>query len=162
MLFDINWGFVFTIVNLLVLYLLLKKFLFGPIRGIMEKREQLIQNQLSSAKDKEQQALALKEQYAATLADVDSEAETILEKARNRGKEEYESILQNADTDAKRMIKEAKREIQAEREKNMRQLSSEIAGLAVAAAEKAVGAMDSGFDEEMMNAFLKEEGALHD
>lgn len=162
MLFEINWGFVFTIVNLLVLFLLLRRFLFGPIQKIMERREELINGQITSAKEKEKKAFALKEQYEATLAGAGEEAEAILERARSRGLEEYEHILKAANTDAKRMIKDARSDIETEREKSMRQISSEIAGLAVLAAEKAVGKQDGAFDEEMMNAFLKEEGALND
>ncbi len=34
---SLGWGLIWTIINLIVLYLLLKKFLIGPILGIMEK-----------------------------------------------------------------------------------------------------------------------------
>ena len=37
---DIN--LVFTIINLLVLYLLIKKLLFGPVVAVMEKRKAMI------------------------------------------------------------------------------------------------------------------------
>lgn len=40
---DIN--LVFTIINLIVLYLLMKKFLFGPIIAVMEKRKAMIDEQ---------------------------------------------------------------------------------------------------------------------
>ena len=42
---DIN--LVFTIINLIVLYLLMKKFLFGPIIGVMEKRKAMIDEQFA-------------------------------------------------------------------------------------------------------------------
>lgn len=162
MLFDINWGFVFTIVNLLVLYLLLRKFLFGPVRNIMEQREKLISDQLTAAKEKERKAFALKEQYEATLAGAGTEAEAILEKARTRGEQEYDALLKDANENARQIMKQAKRDIETERERNMRELSSQIASLAVTAAGKAVGSRSGEFDEDLMNSFLKEEGALHD
>ncbi|WP_130861557.1 F0F1 ATP synthase subunit B [Bacilliculturomica massiliensis] len=162
MLFDINWGFVFTIVNLLVLYLLLRHFLFAPIRGIMEQREELIKGQLTSAKEKEDQAAALQKKYEMTMAGAGKDAQEILEKARDRGTTEYDAIIKEAKQNAVRIMDEARRDIEAERERNLRLLSSELAGLAVAAAEKAVDAQGGAFDEEMMDAFLKEEGVLHD
>ena len=44
---DIN--LVFTIINLLVLYLLMKKFLFGPVVAVMEKRKAMIEEQFANA-----------------------------------------------------------------------------------------------------------------
>lgn len=38
------WNILFTIINLVVLYLLMKKFLFKPVMGIMEKRENMIRS----------------------------------------------------------------------------------------------------------------------
>ena len=39
---EININLVFTIINLIVLYLLMKKFLFGPILNVMEQRKNMI------------------------------------------------------------------------------------------------------------------------
>ena len=53
---EININVVFTIINLIVLYLLMKKFLFGPILNVMEQRKNMIDQQFASAKDTEEQA----------------------------------------------------------------------------------------------------------
>ena len=37
---------IFTIINLLVLYVILRKFLFGRVNAILEQREKLIQEQI--------------------------------------------------------------------------------------------------------------------
>ena len=50
---EININLVFTIINLIVLYLLMKKFLFGPILNVMEQRKNMIDQQFASAKDTE-------------------------------------------------------------------------------------------------------------
>ena len=55
---DIN--LVFTIINLLVLYLLMKKFLFGPIIKVMDVRKAMIDQQFAGAKEQEDQAKALR------------------------------------------------------------------------------------------------------
>ena len=57
---EININLVFTIINLIVLYLLMKKFLFGPILNVMEQRKNMIDQQFASAKDTEEQAYELK------------------------------------------------------------------------------------------------------
>ena len=56
---DIN--LVFTIINLLVLYLLMKKFLFGPIINVMDQRKAMIDQQFAEAKERQDNAKALQQ-----------------------------------------------------------------------------------------------------
>mgnify|MGYP000589658312 CR=1 FL=1 len=55
-----NVSLLFTIINLIVFYLLLKKFLFKPVMGIMEKREKMIADGLQNATDTHNEAKQLK------------------------------------------------------------------------------------------------------
>ena len=59
---------VFTIINLLVLYLFLKKFLFGRVNAVLEQREKLIQEQVEAAEAGKTQAQALQDQYEQKLS----------------------------------------------------------------------------------------------
>lgn len=155
---NLDWNFVFTIINLVVLYLLMKKFLYRPIMNIMQQRDQLIKEQLDGAKNTEQEALALKEQYEVSLANVEKEADLILNRSKSRAQKEYDSILKDANVEAKQVMKKTEKAIETEWEKTMQNLSEEIAVLAVSVAEKAVGQQENGlFDKQMMSAFLKEE-----
>ena len=155
----LNWGFVFTIINLLVLYVLLKKFLFRPVLNIMEERDRLVRRQLDSAQDKEAEARELLARRQTALAGTEGEAHAIIEKAKATARDESEAILKDTGEEVKRLKNEAKKEIEKERERAMRGISDEIAQLAVAAAQKAIGSRDSGqLDREIMDAFLKEEG----
>ena len=53
-LLNLNWDLVWTIINLLVLFLLLKRFLFKPITEMMESRTAEIENNLKDAEDQKQ------------------------------------------------------------------------------------------------------------
>ena len=55
---EININLVFVILNLVVFYLLMKKFLFGPILNVMEQRKAMIDQQFTSAREKEEAAEA--------------------------------------------------------------------------------------------------------
>ena len=46
---NLNWNIIWTFVNLIILYILLRKFLFGPITAMMEKREGEIKSSLDNA-----------------------------------------------------------------------------------------------------------------
>ena len=75
---EININLVFTIINLIVLYLLMKKFLFGPILNVMEQRKNMIDQQFASAKDTEEQAYELKGKYEDALKSAKDESMRIV------------------------------------------------------------------------------------
>ncbi len=81
---DIN--LVFTIINLLVLYLLMKKFLFGPIINVMDQRKAMIDQQFAEAKERQDNAKALQEQYEGALKSAKEESYQIMEQARKEAK----------------------------------------------------------------------------
>ena len=123
---DIN--LVFTIINLLVLYLLMKKFLFGPIIKVMDVRKAMIDQQFAGAKEQEDQAKALKEQYEGALKSAREESFQIMEQARKEAK--------------------AQEDINTERENAMRQMKDDVASLAMEAAGKIIG-KNSGADQDL-------------
>ena len=77
---DIN--LVFTIINLLVLYLLMKKFLFGPIINVMDQRKAMIDQQFAEAKERQDNAKELQEQYEGALRSAKEESYQIMEQAK--------------------------------------------------------------------------------
>ena len=56
----IDFNLVLTIINLIVLYLILRKFLFRPVMDIMEKREKMIADGIGHANEEQDKAHALK------------------------------------------------------------------------------------------------------
>ena len=62
------WTVAWTIVNVLVLFFLLKKFLFGPVNKIMEKRQSMINSDLENAAAAKKDALEMKSEYEANIA----------------------------------------------------------------------------------------------
>ncbi len=52
----IDFNLVLTIINLIVLYLILRKFLFRPVMDIMEKREKMIADGISHANEESGQS----------------------------------------------------------------------------------------------------------
>lgn len=67
----LDWNLLFTLINLIVFYFLMRKFLIKPITNIMEERKKLIENGLSQARQNQDEALKLKEQYEAALVGAD-------------------------------------------------------------------------------------------
>ena len=148
-----NVSLLFTIINLIVFYLLLKKFLFKPVMGIMEKREKMIADGLKNASDSQEEAARLKAEYAK------AESIQIVEKAKKTAAGESERILQEANTEAVGILKDARKTIENERKQTMNDLQSEIAGLAMQAARKIVD--DTKGNQDIYDQFLKGAGDAH-
>ena len=153
--FDI-WTIAFSIINILVLFLFLKKFLFGRIQNIMDQRAAAVQADLDQAKASKEEA---HQQYEDTLSGAKQEASTIIANARTAAKEQGNQITEQAQQEASRMIQNAQKEIDAERQNTLAGAQKEIADLALAAAAKLVeGKMDDAENRNLVDAFLKEEG----
>ena len=149
----------FTIINLLVLYVFLRKFLFGRINAVLEQRSALVKGEIDSAEENSRQAQELKAQYEEKLTDARQEAAKIVADAQNRAQRAYAGKLAQAEDDAKRLRGEAEARIASEREAMLRGARSEVASLALMAAAKVAGkAMDSADDTALVDAFLSEVG----
>ena len=136
-------GIVFTIINLIVLYLILRHFLIGPIRNIMQKRDEMLAKQFADAKAKEEQAAEMKTQYEAL----------ILENAKARADSEYEKRLDQAKKEADKVVQRANVAASQEKEKMLGDVQSQISALALTAARKVL--LD-GDTKEQNAAFYRE------
>lgn len=132
-------GLVWTIINLIVLFLLLRHFLINPVSNIMEQRRKLIADGLQNAQDTQDAANRLKAEYEEALSGAKKESAEIVDKARIDARAEYDRIVGEAGAKAGNIIENAKENVRIEREQTMKELQSQIAGLAIASAEKIVG-----------------------
>ena len=150
----------FTVINILVQFLFLKKFLFGRVNAIMEKRAQMVQADLDHAKETVAEAEQLKTNYLETMSGAQSEAKELIAKAQKIANEQRDQITQQAQRDADRIMANAKKEIVLEQQRSLESAQSAIADLAMAAASKVVGAnLDDAANRDLVDAFLTEEGA---
>lgn len=148
----------FTVINLIVLFLLLRKFLINPINNIIKEREDMIAGTIADANSQKADAMKLKAQYEDTLAGVDEECRGLREKSRIEAQNEYSRIIDQADAKSVKMIKDAEKTIEVKQAKALSDMQSQIAELAMAAAGKIVG----GDDGAMYDDFLSEVGDAHD
>ena len=132
------WNIAITIVNLLVLYALMRKFLVKPVRAIMEEREQRIESQLMDASQKQEQAHNLKMEYEDKLEQAGVEASAIIQKAREIARQEQEQMIQETKDETQRIFEQSKKEIELEQEKATREAKKQISELALTAARKII------------------------
>lgn len=143
-------GLVWTIINLIVLFLLLRHFLINPVSNIMEQRRKLIADGLQNAQDTQDEANRLKAEYEEALSGAKKESAGIVDKARIDARAEYDRIVGEAGAKAGNIIENAKENVRIEREQTMKELQSQIAGLAIASAEKIVGDKEQNIYDQFL------------
>ena len=143
-------GLVWTIINLIVLFLLLRHFLINPVSNIMEQRRKLIADGLQNAQDTQDAANRLKAEYEEALSGAKKESAEIVDKARIDARAEYDRIVGEAGAKAGNIIENAKENVRIEREQTMKELQSQIAGLAIASAEKIVGDKEQNIYDQLL------------
>ncbi len=143
-------GLVWTIINLIVLFLLLRHFLINPVSNIMEQRRKLIADGLQNAQDTQDAANRLKAEYEEALSGAKKESAEIVDKARIDARAEYDRIVGEAGAKAGNIIENAKENVRIERKQTMKELQSQIAGLAIASAEKIVGDKEQNIYDQFL------------
>ena len=155
--FDIN--FIFGIIDLIVFYLLMKKFLFGRIQKVMDARKELIATQLKEADDKNTEADEKLKNYEEKIASYESEGEQIISDAKKKANDEYSRIVESANEDAQRIKSKAEADIAAESEKAKQEVKEQIAALAIEVAEKVVkNSVSDETNSSIIDEFLSEDG----
>lgn len=151
------WNIFWTIVNLVIFYLFAKKFLFGRILNVMQKRQEMISGQFDSAAQKEKEAVALKEQYESVMQNAGDESARLLQDAKKNADAQYNKIVESAAEKADRMVQDARKSIENERQAALRSVESDIAKIAMTAAEKIVeDTNDPKQNKQMYDAFMDE------
>ena len=130
------WTIFFTVLNVLVLFIGLKVFLFKPVLNIIRQREEMIQNQLAEAADREKQAEQLKNDYQERLKNADQKAEDIIAMAKNRAAEERSLAVARTKEETDKMLARAREEIRMEQELAKKEVEADVAMLAMEAARK--------------------------
>lgn len=158
----LNFGptFIWTIFNLIVLYIILKKILFKPVTQFMENRSNSIKRDLENAEKSKAEAAELKQRYENQLKAAGQEADRILNNARSRADEEYKAIISSARKEAEAILAKTREELKLERQQMLRNVKSDVAVLALAAASKVLEAnMDTESNRQLVNKFIDEAGA---
>ena len=154
---SLDWDIVWTIVNLLILFLLLKHFLFKPITKMMESRTAEIENNLKDAEDQKQKAAELTAQYEEKLQGAHAEAAQIVSEAKQRGQKEYDAILKSAAQDAQKEQERSRAALEREREEMLRGVQENVTELVLLTASKlSQKELDQESDRKLVDAFLAE------
>ncbi len=147
---------IFTFINIIVLYFILKKFLFKPVSTFMDNRTKKIQDALNMAEEAKKKIEDLKIEYDAKLKEAKQEGQVIVEDYKKMADKAYETIISNAKKEADMIIQNTKNELEIERQQVISKMKEEMADLVLATTEKVLKQnIDNKVTRKLISNFIE-------
>lgn len=148
-----------TLINTMILFLVLKHFLFKPVNKILDERKQNVEETYRQADEKLSEAARLESEYTEKLANAKEESAEIVKNATKRAQTRSDEIIAEAKKEASSLIVKANADIEKEKKRAVNQIKDEISDIALAVAEKVVEKeIDPKDHERLIESFISELG----
>jgi len=153
---DVNPGVIlWTVVTFVFLLLILKKIAWKPILNSLSERENFIKESLEKAEKAQKDAEKLIADNRANLSKAEEEAQKIIEQSRELAEKLKSQILEESKQQSKKMIADAAGEIDRKNAEAFNKLKSQVADIAVNAAEKILREnLDKDKQVKLVNKYL--------
>ena len=153
------WQIVISFANLILLFFILKRFLFKPVTAILEKRRNELDEQYRAAKTAEDEANANRTAWEGKLSGAKAEADAIVASATEQAKFRSDKIIAEATRRAEGIVAEAKTEAELTHKKALSGIKREIVDVSGVLAEKLLGREINADDHRaMIDSFIDEIG----
>ena len=146
-----------SLINLLILFLMLKKFLFKPVQKIMAARQAQVDQVYEDADKRLQSATQMKQEYEQRLSNARDEADTLVKNATVTAQKRGDQLMSEAQQQASRLKQKAEEEIEQQKKQMLNEVRQDISELAVDIASKVIereikqGDYDAFVDEFIRN-----------
>lgn len=130
------WHILISLINLVILFLVVKKFLFKPVKNMFAKREQELADKYAKADDAVEKANADRLEWEEKLSSANDRADEIINNATAVAKKRAEQIISDAGGQAEIIVNQAKTEAKLELEKARTEFKNEVIEVSSAVAEK--------------------------
>ena len=156
------WNIVYSLANLTIIFLLVKKFLFKPIQNVLAARQNEIDARYAAAQEAEEAASNDREIYAQKLTHADNEVQQILADATARAQNRADRIVTEARDKADGIVRQAQTQADLEMKKAEAGIKREIVDVSALLTEKLLGReINAGDHRDMIDSFIDELGDNH-
>ncbi len=151
------FNIVCTILNLLILYWVFRKFLFGRVDAILERRREEVDDANKAADKAIEEARATKKEYEEKISLADEEKQQILADIKKQGYDEYDRIIADAQKKSQEIITEARHNAETEADRTREIYAAELKEMVIDAATKiAATKHSSAEDSNLYDKFIDE------
>ncbi len=149
----------YTLVVFLILLVMLRKFAWGPLMGIMKEREEHVASEIDAAEQNHAEAKKLVEEQREMLKQSRVEAQELIERAKKQAEDQKDGIVAAAKEEAESIKASAVQEIQREKEQAIAALQEQVASLSVQIASKVIEKELKEEDQvKLIRDYIKEVG----
>ena len=159
--FGVHWApFIAQLINFLLICLVLKKFAYGPVQDILEKRKTRIADGEAKLAEVEQQIAESEKRTQAAIQEANERAKRLVEEAKESAVAVGEKKTQEATAAAQAILAKAEEAAKSEREKMHADLRKEFGRLVTATTAQVTGKVLTDDDQKRINeeALAKVEG----
>ena len=132
-----NWlSFVVQFLSFLVLLLVVFFLAYRPVKKILKKRADYVENEINEAKENNAQAQASVEEAKQIMATSKEKASEIIKNAEAQGQERFDAIILEAKQEVAEMKKAAEQDIERAKEDAIQDIRSEMVNVALSASKE--------------------------
>ena len=138
-----------------ILYFLLRRYLFGPVRAMLKARQEEVEAGLRAAEQARAEAARLSQERESFLAQARDEGRALVQKAVQESQVVRERLLAEAQAEREQTLARGRAMIEVERRQAIAELRQEVGDLALQAAARAIGAaMDENAHRRAIDDFI--------
>ena len=153
------WQMIVSLANLVLLFLIVKKILYKPVKNMLETRHNAIESDYNDAKEAKAQALSDKKAYEEKLQTASAQADDVIKSAVDAAKLREKEIIEKAKETADSIINQAHDEAELERKKVADGIKKEIVEVSSVLAEKMLEReISSGDHKHFIDSFIESIG----
>ncbi|MGN1317224.1 MAG: F0F1 ATP synthase subunit B [Acutalibacteraceae bacterium] len=157
------WQMLVSLANLVILFLLVKKFLYKPVKKMLKARQDAIDVQYNEAETARSEALSEKKAYEEKLSGAKAEADGIINSAVNLAKARENEIIEKAKNDASVIIQRANEDARLEMTKAEESIKREIVDVSTVLTSKLLEREINPQDhKQIIDSFIDEIGDGND
>lgn len=130
------WQTLISLLNLVLLFLLVKKFLFKPVKKVLDQRQKELDDRYARADEANAEAQASRAAWEEKLAGADARADAILQDAAENARRRGDKLVAQAQERADSILRTAQTEAELERQKAAADIKREIVEVSGALAQK--------------------------
>jgi F-type H+-transporting ATPase subunit b len=152
----INLGYLLVqVFNFLIIFVVLRAWIYKPVVGLLEKRRQTLAKGLEDARIASEARANAEEEAEKILGDAHAKASQLVREATERAEAQGWELQAAAESEVAKKREEALSDAEQERERILGELRGQVGALAIAAAQKLIGAsLDEGRQHALIDEFF--------
>lgn len=140
-----------------ILFFLMYKLAYKPIKKILDTRSQYEQDKLAKAESLKKEYEDLHAEAEKEISDAKAKAQEIVAKAQDEGNRVKNNLIDEGKQKSQQIIDDAQNNIALQKSKMLDEMHGEIVDVALTAAEKLLQSkLDEKNDKDSINEFIKE------